>query len=149
MTPESVEPTLEAIRSAIKATEYKYFGDYEFSDDQRAAVDVLVAVAEARLASTQEPATGEVERVAAIIKDRLGMTGRALDACRDTAQLILAALRTPASPFPREKVAAIVARAYGGSLCPGLGVPGDYPVADVDYRAADAIAALLQRSGEQ
>lgn len=53
----------------------------------------------------------------------------------------------PAPAFPREEVAAIVARAYGGSLNPGLGVPGDYPVEEVDYRAADAIAALLERSG--
>jgi hypothetical protein len=42
----------------------------------------------------------------------------------------------------REEIAQIVARAYGGSLYPGLGVPGDYPTADVDYRAADAILAL-------
>lgn len=34
------------IAQAIKATEYKYFGDYEMSDDQRAAVDVLVRVAQ-------------------------------------------------------------------------------------------------------
>lgn len=34
--------TDEELRSAIKATEYKYFGDYEFSEEQHAAVDVLV-----------------------------------------------------------------------------------------------------------
>ena len=39
-------PTDEEIRSAIKATEYKYFGDYEFTDDQHAAVDVLVRAAQ-------------------------------------------------------------------------------------------------------
>jgi len=33
------------VAAAIKATEYKYFGDYEMSDDQRKAVDVLVEVA--------------------------------------------------------------------------------------------------------
>lgn len=35
----------EAVAAAIKATEYKYFGDYEMSNDQREAVDVLVDVA--------------------------------------------------------------------------------------------------------
>lgn len=34
-----------AVRAAIAKTEYKYFGDYEMSDDQRDAVDVLVATA--------------------------------------------------------------------------------------------------------
>lgn len=52
-----------------------------------------------------------------------------------------------AAPAPPEDVrgtiAQIVARAYGGSLYPGLGMPGDYPVEDVDYRAADAILALM------
>lgn len=43
----------------------------------------------------------------------------------------------------REAIARIVARAYGGSLHPGLGVPGDYPTDDVDYRAADAILAHI------
>lgn len=35
----------EAINAAIKATEYKYFGYYEFSDKQHEAVDVLVSAA--------------------------------------------------------------------------------------------------------
>lgn len=43
----------EAVERAIKATEYKYFGDYEMSDDQRAAVDTLVAVARALIATPQ------------------------------------------------------------------------------------------------
>ena len=30
------------LEAAIDKTEYKYFGDYEFSDDQRAAVGLLV-----------------------------------------------------------------------------------------------------------
>jgi len=38
------------IRGAIKATEYKYFGDYELSEDQQNAVAVLVAAAEMLLA---------------------------------------------------------------------------------------------------
>ncbi|WP_422057337.1 hypothetical protein [Sphingomonas sp.] len=61
----------------------------------------------------------------------------------DTAAL---ATEVPAAPQPaewRDKIAAIVARAYGGSLYPGLGVPGDYPVEEVDYRAADAIGDYL------
>ncbi len=33
------------IVAAIKSTDYKYFGDYEMSDGQRDAVDVLVVVA--------------------------------------------------------------------------------------------------------
>jgi hypothetical protein len=35
-------PTVEKLAAAIKTTEYKYFGDYEFSDDQHNAVDTLV-----------------------------------------------------------------------------------------------------------
>lgn len=30
------------LEAAIDRTEYKYFGDYEFSEDQRAAIDLLV-----------------------------------------------------------------------------------------------------------
>lgn len=40
----------EGLREAIAATEYKYFGDYEMSDAQRKAVDVLVDHARASLA---------------------------------------------------------------------------------------------------
>ena len=43
--------TDEELRSAIKATEYKYFGDYEFSEEQHAAVDVLVRAAQALLSA--------------------------------------------------------------------------------------------------
>lgn len=35
----------EQLKVAIKATEYKYFGDYEFSEKQRAAVDTLTTFA--------------------------------------------------------------------------------------------------------
>lgn len=45
----------------------------------------------------------------------------------------------------RAAIAQIIARAYGGSLRPGLGVDGDYPTDDVDYLAADAIIALRGR----
>lgn len=48
---ERVSPACSAltpsrVAQAIKATQYKYFGDYEMSSDQREAVDILVAVAE-------------------------------------------------------------------------------------------------------
>ncbi len=39
-------PTPEAVELAIGMTEYKYFGDYEMSESQRWAVNVLVALAE-------------------------------------------------------------------------------------------------------
>lgn len=39
------------LEKAIKATEYKYFGDYEMSADQREAVDVLVFHAQKLLAA--------------------------------------------------------------------------------------------------
>lgn len=34
--------TAEEIQWAIKQTEYKYFGDYDLSDQQKMAVDILV-----------------------------------------------------------------------------------------------------------
>ena len=43
----------EAIEAAIKKTEYKYFGDYEMSDDQREAVDILVDVARHRASDAE------------------------------------------------------------------------------------------------
>jgi Lar family restriction alleviation protein len=42
------------LAAAIKATEYKYFGDYEFSDDQHDAVDTLVEFARAFLTTNQD-----------------------------------------------------------------------------------------------
>ena len=73
--------TPEVVAAAIKATEYKYFGDYEFSDDQREAVDVLVEVARHRLA-TAEAASGAGE--AAAFKRGAEAMQRALaDALRD------------------------------------------------------------------
>ena len=42
----------DRIAAAIKATEYKYFGDYEMSDEQREAVDVLVETAKRYALST-------------------------------------------------------------------------------------------------
>lgn len=43
------EETREALKVAIKATEYKYFGDYEFCESQHDAVDTLVAFAQKAL----------------------------------------------------------------------------------------------------
>lgn len=57
MIQDAQSVTQEQIAAAIKATEYKYFGDYEMSDAQRDAVDVLVRVAQARLAS--QPTSAE------------------------------------------------------------------------------------------
>lgn len=37
--------TKDEVEWAIKQTDYKYFGDYEFSDQQKMAVDILVWVA--------------------------------------------------------------------------------------------------------
>jgi hypothetical protein len=42
-------PTEQSIRDAIKATKYKYFGDYELSPDQWEAVDTLVELARAQI----------------------------------------------------------------------------------------------------
>lgn len=39
------KPTNEEIEAAIKATDYKYFGDYELSENQWEAVYVLLAAA--------------------------------------------------------------------------------------------------------
>lgn len=40
-----IQFTKEEIEWAIKQTEYKYFGSYEFSDQQQMAVEILVWVA--------------------------------------------------------------------------------------------------------
>jgi len=45
----------EEIERAIKATEYKYSGDYEMNDDQRDAVDILVEAAKAHLGQRGDP----------------------------------------------------------------------------------------------
>lgn len=41
--------TTEEIQWAIEQTEYKYFGSYEFSDQQEMAVVILVWVAKERI----------------------------------------------------------------------------------------------------
>lgn len=65
-------------------------------------------------ATPKAPATdaGEVERLGAIIKDRLGMTNRAAEACTDAARLVLAALATP--PAPNDDLRADIAAALPG-----------------------------------
>lgn len=50
-----ISEVLAALSEAVKATEYKYFGDYEFSDDQRKAVDTLVDAANAILSGQLVP----------------------------------------------------------------------------------------------
>ncbi len=47
LTDAEMRAIAARIPAAIKATEYKYFGDYEFSPDQHAAVDTLVEAAAA------------------------------------------------------------------------------------------------------
>jgi hypothetical protein len=47
----------EEIQRAIRETEYKYFGDYEMGDEQRAAVETLVKVARATLVNRESPLT--------------------------------------------------------------------------------------------
>ncbi|MRL69856.1 hypothetical protein, partial [Brevundimonas sp. SPF441] len=63
-------PTDEEIRSAIKATEYKYFGDYEFTEDQHTAVDILVRAAQVLL-STSPLALGGQQGEASVRDMRL------------------------------------------------------------------------------
>lgn len=43
-----------------------------------------------------------------------------------------------------ERLAQVIARAYGGSLYPELGEIGDYPTDEVDYRAARAVLTALR-----
>lgn len=40
--PNSIHFTKEEIEWAIDQTDYKYFGQYEFSDQQQMAVEILV-----------------------------------------------------------------------------------------------------------
>lgn len=61
-------PSKEEILSAIKETEYKYFGDYEFSEKQWDAVSTLVKVANfhldnTRAAVTPDDKTAALERI--------------------------------------------------------------------------------------
>ncbi len=58
----------EQLREAIRATEYKYFGDYEMSESQRKAVDVLVSHAEASLALKADDRSS-MERLGTILRD--------------------------------------------------------------------------------
>lgn len=47
----------DEILEAIEMTDYKYFGDYEMSDQQREAVDLLVRVAKEYI--SKQSNTGE------------------------------------------------------------------------------------------
>lgn len=55
------------LREAIAATEYKYFGDYEMSDAQRNAVDVLVEHARVSL-TMKEDTRSTMERLGDILR---------------------------------------------------------------------------------
>jgi len=57
-----VMPSEYLIEAAINATNYKYFGDYEMSAEQREAVEILIDAAEAGQAAT----TRESELLAVI-----------------------------------------------------------------------------------
>jgi len=57
-----VMPSEYLIEAAINATNYKYFGDYEMSAEQREAVEILIDAAEAGQAAT----TREAELLAVI-----------------------------------------------------------------------------------
>lgn len=48
--------TKEEVQWAVKQTDYKYFGDYEFSDQQKMAVDILVWVAQEKIREYEEKA---------------------------------------------------------------------------------------------
>ncbi|WP_347270624.1 hypothetical protein [Rhizorhabdus histidinilytica] len=52
---------IEAIEDAIRATEYKYFGDYEMSDEQREAVDQLVLTARHHIEALRGASGGGAE----------------------------------------------------------------------------------------
>jgi len=47
---------IEALQSAIKTTEYKYFGDYELSSEQWKAIDTLVEFAQRHLQLNKDTA---------------------------------------------------------------------------------------------
>jgi len=120
--PEQTEESAREVIQADREAAAKYYG-------------VEMGGSPAFIAHVRNAATGSTNALA-----------RAFAAHR------LAFANPPAQPdqgegapaLDREEVAQIVARAYGGSLYPGLGEPGDYPTADEDYRAADAILALVR-----
>ena len=47
--PNSIHFTTEEIQWAIEQTQYKYFGSYEFTEQQQMAVEILVWVAKERM----------------------------------------------------------------------------------------------------
>lgn len=58
-------PTDAQIDHAIRQTEYKYFGDYEFNEEQHLAVETLVRAASALSAAraSAREAAAEIERL--------------------------------------------------------------------------------------
>jgi len=69
-----VMPSEYLIEAAINATNYKYFGDYEMSAEQREAVEILIDAAEAGQAAT----TRESELLA-VIRAMDGALGKISD----------------------------------------------------------------------
>ena len=56
---EAEGPTTEALKSAIKETEYKYFGDYPLSDGQWDAITTLCLAARTLLSARPPLPEGE------------------------------------------------------------------------------------------
>lgn len=80
-------PTDAQIEHAIRQTEYKYFGDYEFSEEQHLAVETLVRAASALSAAraSAREAAAEIERLRSALKsirsmksEPIGSTGFAV-----------------------------------------------------------------------
>ncbi|MGH6977899.1 MAG: hypothetical protein ACRED4_01175 [Brevundimonas sp.] len=63
-------PTDAQIDHAIRQTEYKYFGDYEFSEEQSLAVETLVRAASALSAAraSAREAAAEIEGLKVILQ---------------------------------------------------------------------------------
>ncbi len=99
-TPDAPPPVTQAdIDAAIKVIEYKYFGYYEMSDDQRAAVDTLVAFARHRHLSREGVGMRDRDRqyhallIAMLdqVRDEGGDMMRALNAAAIQASAVLSA----------------------------------------------------------
>ena len=121
-----VEPTPEMVQAACDAT----FGPAALTHEQAHITGWSAMLSAAPVPASPPMAEG-------VQSDKISPVGAHKSAEREAAAL------STRPRVSREEVAQIVARAYGGSLYPGLGTPGDYPTDDPDYRAADAILALF------
>jgi len=171
-SPEARALCPKAVAAAIKATEYKYFGDYEMSDDQREAVDVLVEVARRHFAATTARPTerGAVEALQLarpIVEADLeaakeqgdadweGMSFTALEAIDDalTPPVTVAATDQAGEVERRERLIEQLEAEFGDSYdCTrvwsawGVGTMGEddfVPVSDRVGEIADGILAAL------